>query len=158
MRLASLALVLFTACSSSGSDGGAPAQDSALANDTAVGIDTSAADTTSESSVDSSSADSTSSDTADTASPDTASPDTASEAADETLGEAGTACTTNADCAFGYFCDAANCDGPGTCTKKPGIGVFCKMDGTWCGCDHYDYTSECAAHKAGVRVAHSGGC
>jgi hypothetical protein len=68
-------------------------------------------------------------------------------------------CTSNGMCASDEMCDALTCGGAGTCVKKPGIGVLCKLDPDGaCGCDGTDYSSACAAHKAGVRVAHEGAC
>ena len=80
-----------------------------------------------------------------------------SGAPDADVGPGG--CTSSADCAPTELCDAPTCSGPGTCVPKPGIGVFCKTDPDMsCGCDGHDYVSACAAHKAGVRVAHYGSC
>lgn len=110
--------------------------------------DSGGADTTDTSTVDTA-------DAADTNPRDTAVTDSRLDAPVET----GTGCASNADCASNQFCDAPSCGGTGTCANKPGIGVFCRLDANpSCGCDGTEYTSACAAHKAGVRVAHYGAC
>lgn len=86
---------------------------------------------------------------------DSATSDTAVDARSD--GDAG--CSSNSDCASDEMCDAPTCTGPGTCIKKPGIGVLCRTDSDmWCGCNGTDFMSVCNAHKAGVRVAHYGTC
>ena len=125
--------------------------------------------TVADSASDSTSTDTAASDTAasDTAATDTAATDTAIEARDSAItdsavdarGDSDAGCASNADCASDELCDAPTCTGPGTCVKKPGIGVLCRTDADkWCGCDGTDFMSTCNAHKAGVRVAHYGTC
>lgn len=119
------------------------------------------ADSVSVDSTDAADADAVVTDSASDATPD-ATPDTTPDATPDTptdVSDGSSGCLSNADCAPGSFCDAPTCTGPGTCVVKPFVGVFCKLDSeVRCGCDGSEFTSTCAAHKAGVRVAHVGAC
>ena len=67
-------------------------------------------------------------------------------------------CTSNSDCAKGYYCYKAtgDCDGKGECTAKP---QMCPE--IWdpvCGCDGQTYGNACEAAAAGINVSYEGEC
>lgn len=68
------------------------------------------------------------------------------------------ACTDNAECPPGYYCEKApgDCSGEGVCTPIPEICID-----VWapvCGCDGQTYSNACYAAMAGVNVAYNGEC
>ncbi len=73
-------------------------------------------------------------------------------------GACAAACTTNAECASGEYCEKApgNCDGAGRCVARPEL---CPQDiDPVCGCDGVTYNNACEAASAGVNVQHPGAC
>ncbi|TVR05413.1 MAG: hypothetical protein EA398_00050 [Deltaproteobacteria bacterium] len=73
-----------------------------------------------------------------------------------------TRCDGNRDCEllteFCLFPEETECGrgGPGTCTLRPDFCI--PMGELSCGCDDRTWTSECAAHQAGVSIRHPGRC
>jgi hypothetical protein len=66
------------------------------------------------------------------------------------------ACTANAQCRAGSWCEGAGCGTAGTCTL---LGDTCPAEvAPVCGCDGRTYTNDCIANLNGVRVASRGAC
>jgi Kazal-type serine protease inhibitor domain len=77
----------------------------------------------------------------------------------------GGSCKANADCADPkLYCNTPACAGTGTCAPMPDF-LSCQEgepnagpQGTFCGCDHENYTSACEAASYGTTIDHEGEC
>lgn len=67
-------------------------------------------------------------------------------------------CASAADCHSNEYCWSPLCVGIGRCVERPAASLCVGGSSPVCGCDGTTYTTECAAHLAGVRVSVPAAC